>query len=93
MAVTTLQVTISGKTQISSTSIKARWITFQNNDSSDMHVGDTNVSSTRGIKLTAGGSNFTPPVGDPALVHDLSQWFLAGTDTQKLDVVYDKVGS
>lgn len=91
MAITTLQVTLAGKTQVSATKIKARWITFQNNAGAVMRVGDVNTSSTVGISIAAGGSNFTPPLGDVSSLSDLSQWYVVGTDTQKLDVVYDSV--
>lgn len=94
MAVTTLQVTISGKTQVSTTSLLARWAKFQNNAAGAMRAGDTNVTSSVGYALAAtGGVMNLDPMGDPSLVYDLSQWFIAGTDTQKLDIVYDKVGS
>ena len=97
MAITFIQVTISGKTQVSATSIKARWIQFVNNAAAVMKIADTNVSSTHGIPLAAAGaagcSFLAPPMGQQDLVHDLSQWYVAGTDAQVLDVVFDKVGS
>lgn len=94
MAVTTLQVTISGKTQVSATSLKARWVLFQNNAGAVMRLGDTNVTSGVGYSIAASGGVLNmAPFSDPSLAYDLSQWFIAGTDTQKLDIVYDKVGS
>ena len=93
MAVKNLQVTLSGLTQISATSIKARWVTFQNNAAAVMRLGDATTTSSIGISVAAGGDNYAPPMGEQAMVHDLSQWYVVGTDTQKLDVVYDKVGS
>ena len=56
MAITSIQVTISGKTQVSATSIKARWIQFVNNAAAVMKIADTNVSSTHGIPLAAAGA-------------------------------------
>jgi hypothetical protein len=93
MAITTLQVTISGKTRISATKQYARWITFQNNAAAVMRVGDVNTSSSQGISIASGGSNFTPPLGDVSSLSDLSQWYVVGTDTQVLDVVYDSVAT
>ena len=91
MAVTTLQVTLSGKTHVSAASIKARWVVFQNNAAAVMRLGDVNTSSTVGISVQAGGANFAPPMGEQAMVHNLNQWYVVGTDTQVLDVVYDSV--
>ena len=93
MAVTSLQVTLSGVTQVSATKIPCRWVQFQNNAAADMHIADVNVSSSRGIKMTAAGGFFAPPTSDISAVHDLSQYYVVGTDTQLLDVVFDKVGS
>ena len=93
MAVTQIQVTLSGATQVSTTKLLARWVAFQNNAAAVMGLGDSSVSATHGILLQAGGSMFCPPTSDISQVHDLSQWFAKGTDTQILDVVFDKVGS
>lgn len=93
MAVTTLQITLSGQTRISATKLLARWVEFQNNAAAVMRIGDINTSATQGISLAAAGGFFAPTTSDVSLVHDLSQWYVIGTDTQKLDVVFDKVGS
>lgn len=93
MAVTTMQVTLSGATQVSATKILARWVEFQNNAAASMRLGDANVTSSRGISLLAGGGFFAPPTSDISQVHDLSQYYVVGTDTQVLDVVYDEVAS
>ena len=93
MAVTMLQVTISGKTQVSATKLLARWVSFCNNAAHDMKIADTNVSSTHGAPIAANGNFYSPPTSDVSQVHDLSQYFLAGTDNDILDVVFDKVAS
>ena len=94
MAVTSLRVTLSGATQVSATSILARWVTFINNAAAKMNISDSAVATDQGIPLAqTGGNFFLPPTSDISQVHDLSQWYAKGTDTQVLDVVYDKVGS
>ena len=93
MAVTQLQVTLSGATQVSSTKILARWVVFANNAAAVMGLGDASVSTTHGILLQAAGSMFCPPTCDISQIHDLSQWYVKGTDAQILDVIFDKVGS
>ena len=93
MAVTSLQVTLSGVTQVSATKIPCRWVQFQNNAAANMRLADVNVSATQGILLSASGGFFAPPTSDISAVHDLSQYYVKGTDTQLLDVVFDKVGS
>jgi hypothetical protein len=90
MAVTTLQITQSGSAkQIAPIGTYARWITFQNNAAGAMHVGDANVSATRGVSVPPGGSNFAPPPGTSDQHNDLGQWWTIGTNTQVLDVIYD----
>ena len=91
MAVKSLRVTLSGATQVSATSIKARWVVFENNAAAVMSLSDANVAAGQGIVLQAGGNNFAPPLGEQAMVHNLNQWYVVGTDTQVLDVVYDSV--
>lgn len=93
MAVISLQVTLSGVTQVSATKILARWVQFQNNAAGAMRLADASVSSTRGLTLAAAGGFFAPTTSDISQVHDLSQWYVKGTDSQLLDVVFDKVGS
>lgn len=92
MAVTSIQVTLSGATQVATTKTLARWVQFVNNAAAAMKIADANVGSSRGIPLSAtGGAFFLPPTSDISQVHDLSQWYVKGTDTQALDVVYDSV--
>ena len=93
MAVTMLQVTLSGTTHVSATKLLARWVEFANNAAHDMKIADSTVSSTHGIPMPANGGFFAPPTSDVSQVHDLSQYYVKGTDADVLDVVFDKVGS
>lgn len=90
-AIHTLQVTIgSGTTQmLPAGEIYCRWIVFQNNTASDaMRIGDSNTTSSRGIKLAAGASFFAPPSGQGANER-LSTWYVQGTQNDVIDVIYD----
>jgi hypothetical protein len=92
MAIKTLQVTQSGSAvQVSATAIKARWVVFQDNAAAVARIGDSAVSATKGIGLSANGGSYTTPVVTDGAYHDLSQWWTIGTSTQLLDVVYDEV--
>lgn len=92
MAVTTLKVTIgAGLTQITTSSIFAKWVQFQNNAAHVMRVGDANTSSTQGISLSVGGGFFAPPLSAAGAMTELSQWYVSGTAADVLDVIYDSV--
>lgn len=88
--VRTLQITLTGAAQpVSATAIKCKWATFQNNAAAVMRIGDANVTAARGYSLATSGA-FPVPVNEVATYGaDLSQWFVFGTATQVLDVVYD----
>ena len=91
MSVKTLQVTLTGSAQpISASIIKCKWATFQNNAAAVMRVGDANVTASRGYSLAISGGTFNVPVATASTFGtDLSQWYVIGTSTQLLDVVYD----
>ena len=92
MAVHLLQVTLgAGKTQISTSALPCRAVTFQNNAAAVMRIGDTNVTTTKGIQLAANGaanSSYSLPPIDVQDYIDLSQWYVIGTAAQLLDVLY-----
>jgi len=84
-----LQVTLgAGATQISATSILCREIVFQNNGATnDMRVGDSTVSSTKGIKLLkASGSLTVGPLTENS--EDLRDWYVFGTAADVIDILY-----
>lgn len=96
MALKTLQITQSGAAiQVSAqlpagSPTKVKWIAFQNNAAAAMRVGDSNVSSTRGYSLAATGGTWNVPVPlNSTMGADLTQWYVFGTSTQVLDIVYD----
>lgn len=85
-----LQVSITGTNtpqQLTTTNTKAYQIVFQNNDAHDMRIGDSTVTSTKGIVLVAGGgagNSETRVLQDT----DLSDWWVNGTADEKLDILY-----
>ncbi len=91
MAVHTLQVTLGAgsNTQVSATRKPCKAIIIQNNAAHVCRVGDVNTSSTRGIQLASGS-----PGGSTTLQHvvaydsDLSQWYVAGTAADVIDVLW-----
>lgn len=89
--VRTLQVTLTGSAQqVSATNIKCKWAILQNNAAAVMRIGDANVTASRGAAIAASGGSFSVPVSTVATFDtDLSQWYVIGTATQVLDVVYD----
>lgn len=90
MSVKTLQVTLSGKTRVTSDRIPAYEVTFQNNDGNVAHVGDINVSASRGVALAANGAaNSIWKFGPfPAYNINLEDFYIIGTDADVIDVVY-----
>lgn len=87
-----LQVTIGASaTRVSSTSIFCRQVIFQNNAGNACRVGDSTVSATKGVALAAAGAT---PGGSlnlgpgPGLEIDLKEFYIAGTQTDKIDVLY-----
>lgn len=89
MAVHLLQVTIGAgtRTQVSATAIQARQAMFQNNGSNAMRLGDSTTTTTKGANLVASGGTLN---SGPLMVQqvDLSQWYVAGTQNDVLDVIY-----
>ena len=92
----TIQVTIGASaTQVSSTPLFCRFVVFQNNAAHVIHIGDVNVSSTRGIQLASGspGGSFTiPPTDQPSVgYNNLALYYIAGTQSDVIDVVCDTI--
>lgn len=89
MAVQNFQVTMTGSSQpvLTSGEINARWVIFQNNASNPMYLGSS-VTTSKGLKLSGGGSASTPPSA-PISNTRLSTWNVIGTATDKLDVIYE----
>lgn len=67
-------------------------IHIENNAGNVMHIGDTNVTSARGISLAASGAvnSFLHMGPHKALNLDLSEIFVFGTNGDVLDFVYVK---
>lgn len=88
--VRTLQVTLgSGATQITVGNITCKWVVFQNNASHSMRIGDSNVTSSRGLLLTASGSFFAPPAAPQGFTTNLNGWYVIGTSSDVIDIIYD----
>lgn len=86
-----IQVTIGAgtRTQVSSTNLFVRQAVFQNNAANDMRVGGVEVTASLGVALYAAshGSASVLPMS-PSGTFDLSDWYVAGTAAQVLDVTY-----
>lgn len=96
-AVITLQVTIgAANTKVISAGAhqNCRWIVIQNNAAHVIRIGDTNITSSRGILLNAGsggnagGSFFVGP-DQGGSSRDLGSWYINGTQNDVVDVIYD----
>lgn len=92
-AVQTVQVTIGASaTQVSTTKLYCRWVAFQNNTAADsMRLGDSAVTTSRGVKLLPSGSFFIPPKDTPGEITNLNNWYVAGVQNDVLDVLCDVV--
>lgn len=92
MAIHTLQVTLGASaTPLTTTDTFARWVVIQNNAANSMRVGDSTVTSTKGILLASGspgGSVTLPEEHTPSTTYDLSQIYILGTNTQLADVLW-----
>ena len=91
VSVVTKQVTIGASvTQVSTTDIYSSQITFQDNATHVMRVGDASTSSTRGALLSAGapGGSATFNGGSSGKGLDLADFYVAGTAADVLDVIY-----
>jgi hypothetical protein len=89
MAARTLQVTLTGSAQpITTNNLIAGSLTFQNNAAAVMRVGDANVTASRGYSLAAAAA-WNVPLVRPT---QLSKYYVIGTATQVLDVIYDDGG-
>lgn len=91
----TLQVTLgAGNTPIiPNGDIVFKWVAFQNNSAHTMRIGDTLITSSRGIVLLAGtsgggGSLMQQPWSTPQ-GGSLAAWYVNGTSGDVLDVIYD----
>lgn len=85
MAIKTFQVTMTGAAvQVSTQPIICNWFTYVNNAAAEIDLGDANLQP---IHLAPGGTFYQnrPSPG----VSNLQTWYAKGTNTQKLDVIYD----
>lgn len=93
-AVKTLQVTIgAANTSIISSGAhqNCRWIVIENNAAHSIRIGDTNISSSRGLLLSSGtpGGSFYIGPDSAGSARDLGNWFINGTQSDVIDVIYD----
>lgn len=87
-----LQVTIGASaTQLTASQIQVRQLMIQNNAAHLVRVGDSTVTSSKGIYLAAGpgGGSFN---SGPVNIYEtfLSDWYVAGTNGDVVDVLYVK---
>ena len=90
MAFKTVNVTLSGNTQVTSTRIPVKQVLIFNvTGNAEVLVGDSNLSATvYGFAVAAGtvGPSIGPFSGEAPL--NLSEIYLRGTDTQVVRVTY-----
>ena len=93
-AVTTTQVTIGASaTQLATVVTQCNWIVIQNNATHAMRIGDSTVTSSKGILLASGspgGSFYQGPLPTGGAT-DLSTWWVAGTQNDVVDVTCNSV--
>jgi hypothetical protein len=87
-----IQVTQTGAAvQLSTTPIMCRILVVQNNAAAVAHVGDSTVSTTKGIQLAASGAaNSILKIESPVESINIAQYYTIGTSTQLLDVMYEQ---
>jgi len=93
----TFQVTIGASaTQISATHLYcSAWI-IQNNATHNIRFGDSSVTTSKGTVLASGspGGSYTTGAsmdGSQPVPDDLSQWYVAGTQNDVVDVTCKQV--
>lgn len=88
-SIKTVQTTIGGSTtQVITTNTFCRQIFFENNATHSMRIGDSTTTSSKGIVLASGspGGSWTVTSPYPGQALDLSDWYVAGTASDVLDV-------
>jgi len=86
MTARSIQVTLgTGATQVSSTYAPFNQMLVQNNAAHNVRLGDSTVSSTKGILIYPSGSSATGTVSGQQ--GDASQFYLAGTNGDVIDVL------
>lgn len=87
-----IQVTLTAAATpiTTNTGLYASTLTIQANTAANVRVGDNTVSTSKGILLSLGapGGSATFTMAFPRGTH-LSDWYLFGTTTQLVDVLYE----
>jgi nanoRNase/pAp phosphatase (c-di-AMP/oligoRNAs hydrolase) len=88
-----LQITLgAGATQISATKVGIRQLMIQNNAAHSCRVGDSTVSTTKGIELVTqsggGGGSINAGAFNINNVTNLNEWYIIGTQNDVIDVLY-----
>jgi len=87
----TIQVTIGASaTPISATNLYCRSFVVQNNAAHTIRVGDSTTTTSKGTQVAAGASASWLPVPN-STAYNLSQWYIAGTQNDVIDVTCDQV--
>lgn len=68
-----------------------RWIVFQDNAAHSVRLGDSSISTTRGLLLATGspGGSFYVGPDSSGSARDLGGWYMNGTSGDVIDVIYD----
>lgn len=85
-----IQVTIgSGVTQVSTSSVSVKQVTFQNNAAHSIRVGGVKTTSSLGTLVSGGSPGGATTLGDGITYSsDLREWYIAGTQNDVIDVMY-----
>ncbi len=86
-------ITLTGfdtPTALSQTSQPCKWfqVSILAVSAGDPRVGDQYVSDTRGVPMSVGGGQFSPPIAEASSMYDIGQTYVAGTIGDTLAVIY-----
>lgn len=85
-----IQVTLlATATQVSPISLVVNQVMFQNNAGHACRIGDSTVTSTKGIALASGSPGGSATFGPFAVNNtDLTEWYIFGTPGDVIDVLW-----
>ena len=85
-----IQITIgAGVTQVATTSITVKQLSFQNNGGHNIRVGGHMVTSSLGMLIATGTPGGALTFGDGVTVSsNLREWYIAGTQNDVIEVMY-----
>jgi hypothetical protein len=88
-----IQVTIgAAATQVTTAHIYAAVVLAQKNTANNCRIGDSTVTTSKGIVVPAGNTTPQPPVTIARSDNRISLWeyFVAGTQNDVVDILYEQ---